>query len=333
MRRSTRRLLLATAGGLALAGCLDDLSDTTADDDRSNDSDAGDPDDSEDPEDDRSLPSVGTFPDDCPEYDSVDLIVAYDEVDPEETAIYLEPSAETIAEGDSVTFELRNESDRRFSHNQYQWLLHKRMGGDWYYVAPSEWPEPLHELPPGESYSWDLSVDNEDIEGGRSVSDPQEEGRDPIRGLGGGEYAFGTRGWFEDDSHEDAIGFCARLTLEADALKLTPTDEIDDTWWEDDVLVARSTRGDPDSDSSRLGAYELERTDDEADAEPTITETVLRNDRRRDAIALAREYDADRVRLEEYDSTTPIFGSREDGTYEYEGRTYEISTRELEDGD
>ncbi|AXR82437.1 hypothetical protein [Natrarchaeobaculum sulfurireducens] len=343
MRRPTRRLLLATTGGLAVAGCLDDPSDATDASDQSADEDGIDPNESDDtdepgdasdePDDDRSLPPAGTFPDECPDYDNVDLIVAYDGIDHEETAIYLEPSTGTIAEGDSITFELQNESDRRFSHNQYQWLLHKRMGGDWYYIAPSEWPEPLHELPPGESYSWDLSVDNEDIEGGRSVSDPQEKGRDPIRGLGGGEYAFGTRGWFEDESNEEAIGFCARFSLEANALELTPTDEVDDTEWEDDVLVARSARGDPDSDSSRLGAYELERTDDDVDAESMITETVLRNDRLRDVIALARKYDADQVRLEEYDATTPIFGSREDGAYEYDGQTYEISTRELEESE
>ena len=308
MRRPTRRALFAAIGGLTLGGCLS--------------GGLG-----------RSLPPEGTFPDDCPEYDRVTRVVAYDEIDPRETSIYLEPSTDSIGEGDEATFTLSNQSGRAFAYNPYGWFLHKRVGGEWYYLEPRETPLPLEYLDNGETNEWDLRVDNDPVQAGSAIAGPGHGGRDPAVGLGGGEYAFGTRGWFEDESNEEAIGFCARFSLEADALELTPTDEIDDTEWKDDVLVARSTRGDPDSDASRLGAYELERTDDDVDAESMITETVLRNDRLRDVIALAREHDADRVRLEEYDATTPIFGSREDGAYEYDGETCEISTRELENGD
>ncbi|AXR77584.1 cupredoxin domain-containing protein [Natrarchaeobaculum sulfurireducens] len=308
MRRPTRRALFAAIGGLTLGGCLS--------------GGLG-----------RSLPPEGTVPDDCPEYDRVTRIVSYDEIDPRETSIYLEPSIDSIREGDEATFTLTNQSGRPFAYNPYGWFLHKRVDGEWYYLEPRETPLPLEYLEDGDTYEWDLRVDNDPVRAGSAIGGPDHGGRDPAVGLGGGEYAFGTRGWFDDDSHEEAIGFCARFSLEANALELTPTDEVDDTEWEDDVLVARSTRGDPDIDSSRLGAYELERTDDDVDAESMITETVLRNDRLRDVIALAREHDADQVRLEEYDATTPIFGSREDGAYEYDGQTYEISTRELEESE
>ena len=37
-------------------------------------------------------------------------------------------------------------------------------------------------------------------------------------------------------------------------------------------------------------------------------------------VALAYEYDVDAVRLEEYRASVPVFGSREDGVYEYQDR-------------
>lgn len=318
MVRPSRRSLLALAGSTivagttAVAGCLSRVEDATLGR-------------FEDPT--ESLPPAGENAGSYPNY-GVDWFVASREIDPDEVPIYLEPSTDSIGENERITFSLRNESSSEFSHNQYNWRLHKRVDGEWYFVTPREVIQPLHRLPPRGSHEWSLSVDNDGVEDGTAIEGAQTYAdRDPIYGLGGGEYAFGTDGWFEDS--DERVGFCARFELEADELELTPTDEVNKTERHDGVLVARSTRGDPESDHSRLGAYELERVDEDG-AEPLITETVLRNDQLRDAVALARKYDADRVRLEEYDSTYPIFGSREDGHYEYDGETYEISTRELE---
>jgi hypothetical protein len=61
-----------------------------------------------------------------------------------------------------------------------------------------------------------------------------------------------------------------------------------------------------------------------------ITEQLLRNGQRRDAVALAETHDADRVRLEEYNSVVPIFGSQSDGVFAYQGTYYEVSTEDLE---
>ncbi|ARS90779.1 hypothetical protein [Natrarchaeobaculum aegyptiacum] len=322
MVRPSRRSLLALAGSTvvtattAVAGCLSRVEDATRGQ-------------FENPTD--SLPSAGENAGSCPDYD-VDWLVAYREIDPDEVPIYLEPSTDSIGETERITFSLRNESSSEFSHNQSNWRLHKRVDGEWYFLAPHDVILPLHSLLPRESHEWHLSVDNDGVEGGTAIERSQTYAdRDPISGLGGGEYAFGTDGWFDDS--DERVGFCARFELEADELELTPTGEVTKTKWDDGVLVARSTRGDPESDHSRLGAYELERVDDDVEGTPMITETVLRNDQLRDVIALAREHDADRVRLEEYDGTYPIFGSREDGHYEYDGETYEISTRELEEGE
>ncbi|MXV60720.1 hypothetical protein GS429_01265 [Natronorubrum sp. JWXQ-INN-674] len=324
MVQLTRRSLLTlvgttvAAGSTAIAGCLGRFDDPTD-----------------------SLPAADDHSNDCPDSD-VDRLVAYREIDPDDIDIYLEPSTDSIDEGERIAFTLRNESFSEFSYNQYNWVLHKRVDGEWYFIAPREIPQPLHTLRPRRSYEWELSVDNAGIEDGTAIGGTgPSTARDPIPGLGGGEYAFGTDGWF--DGPDEKIGFCARFELEADELELTPTDDVAETAWEDEVLVARSSRGDPDGDYSRLGAYELERIVDERGAgekregeesvEPLLTETVLRNDQLRDVLALAREYDADRVRLEEHDASYPIFGSREDGRYEYDGVTYEITTSELEPKD
>lgn len=338
MPRPTRRALLISVPGFAVAGCVDDTSsgDPSDGSNPTDDPDQGQPDEDRSGGDatgdlDGSLPPEGTFPGDCPEYDDVALVVAFDGIDPAETAIYLEPSADAVAEGDRISFELRNESGRTFSHNPYRWLLHKRVDGRWHYVAPGEWPEPLARLASGERHGWDLSVNNEGIEDGEAIA-RSGDGPDPIRGLGGGEYAFGTRGWFEGARDEGVIGFCARFDLEADALALAPTDAIVGIDWDGDTLVATSERGDPDHESTRLGAYELLRTDD-VEGETLITESLLRDDQLRDAIALAREYDADRVRLEEYNGIHPIFGIQSERHYEYDGETYAISATELERDD
>ncbi|MFA9426893.1 hypothetical protein [Natronorubrum sp. A-ect3] len=327
MSRPSRRSLLGlvgstVAGCAAVAGCLGRVEHSTLGR-------------FEDPTD--SLPPAGENAAGCPDYD-VDWLVAYREIDPDEVPITLEPSAESIGEGERMTVTLRNESHSEFSHNQYNWRLHKRVDEDWYFIAPREIPLPLHTLKPRRRYEWELTVDNDGVEDGTAIGGPGSYGdRDPIQGLGGGTYAFGTEGWF--DSADEKIGFCARFKLETDALELTPTRAVDETEWKDGILVARSMRGDPENEHSRLGAYELERIvantksdDDRANdetAEPLITETVLRNDQLRDVVALACEYDADRVRLEEYDAGYPIFGSHEDGVYEYDGEVYEITTREI----
>ncbi|MCW8172958.1 hypothetical protein D8S78_15790 [Natrialba swarupiae] len=119
----------------------------------------------------------------------------------------LEPSAETVEEGDRVTFELHNRSAHRFSHNPYRWIVHKLVDGGWFYVGPREFPEPESRLDPDESRSWELRIENDAVDNGRSIGKPGTIERDPLVGLGGGEYAFGTRGGFVGDTYDGSIGF------------------------------------------------------------------------------------------------------------------------------
>ncbi|TYT62824.1 hypothetical protein [Natrialba swarupiae] len=334
MRRPPRRAFLTATGGIVLAGCFDADGGSPTDDSRPGSGGAIDDTDVPEPEndeygsgdaDDRSLPPAGTAPDGYPDY-GVDRLVAFDEIDPDETAIFLEPSAETVEEGDRVTFELHNRSAHRFSHNPYRWIVHKLVDGGWFYVGPREFPEPESRLDPDESRSWELRIENDAVDNGRSIGKPGTIERDPLVGLGGGEYAFGTRGGFVGDTYDGSIGFSARFELEADDLELTATDELTDVEWEGDTLVANPDRA---RDEGAPIAFELVRTDDDVVGEPVITETLLRDDRLRDAVALSREYDAGRVRLEESDASSYVW--YEDGHYEYEGETYAVSTRDLEE--
>lgn len=55
---------------------------------------------------------------------------------------------------------------------------------------------------------------------------------------------------------------------------------------------------------------------------------MLRHDQLRDALALAREHDADTVRLEEYTPSVPPFGRMADSV-EFEGEVFAVTTEEL----
>lgn len=326
METNRRQVLATLAGGAALAGCV---SGDTGDDDGNSDGNGSgnDPEPTDDPPE-STLPEE-PFPEECPVYDGVDRVICYDAVDAADVPAILEPSTRAVEEGDSIAFTLSNQADAMLQTNFYNWLVSKRVDGEWYRVEPREWPEPLMAIEAGGSHEWSITADNAGIEDGASVSGTSGETGGTIEGLGGGHYAFRARGWFEGDTYEDAMAFAATFEIDADPVSLTTTDAIESTTWDGETLVAESSRGDPDSDT--LGAYQLERLDDyDGDAQSLITEQLLRNDQRRDTVALAAQYDADRVRLEEYDGTVPIFGSRSDGVFEYQGTYYEVSTEEVD---
>ncbi|SDR14669.1 hypothetical protein [Natronobacterium texcoconense] len=286
-----------------------------------------------------SVSSGGEDLPDCPAYgDRVDRVVCYGSGDDDH--VFLEPSERKAAIGDdSIEFTLRNESDRRLATNFYNWRVDKRVDGDWYRVAPLGYNQPLMYVDPGESHTWTFTPTDEAIDGedGRPRGSGGTEDLE-VPALGSGDYAFRARGWFEDERDEEILAFAATFELEGEPLEVTPSDVIESIDEKDGTLVARSSRGDPDGEHHRLGAYELEVLEsapDDREDEPRslIAEQLLRQPRLRDVLALAREHDVSSVRLEEYDASYPIFGSRSDGVYEYQGTYYEVTTRELESED
>ncbi|SEH12967.1 hypothetical protein SAMN04487967_1060 [Natronorubrum sediminis] len=334
MSAPTRRRLLAAASIGALAGCIEGMEPSGG---SSDDPESDDPGSDGAPT--TSSPPGDTKPDSCPTYgDNVDRVVCYDDVDDAETV--LEPDDRCVDDGDSIAFTLENGSDERLQTNFYNWRIDKYVDDEWYRVAPMGHNDPLMSIEPGESHTWTVTVDQSgDDDGELPVGSGGTEAL-TLPAVGAGTYAFRARGWFDGDSHEESLAFATTFDLAGDRLELTPSDAISDTKWEDDALVAHSTRGDPDDDNHRLGAFDLERvsesevgTGDGGDEGPesVITEQLFRQPRLRDVIALSIENDADEVRLEEYDATHPIFGAQSDGLYEFQGEYYRISTRELEE--
>jgi Tfp pilus assembly protein PilX len=251
----------------------------------------------------------------------------------EDFELVLEPGSDTVERGDTIAFELANRSERRFATNFYNWRLDKRVDGEWFHVAPQEYPEPLTALAPDEMHTWRLTAAESAVAEGESVDRSGETGTEDlsVEALGGGTYAFRTRGWFADDRDDGTYAFGATFDLDAPALSITRTDAITETRWEDETLLAESDRGDPEA--GQLGAYELRRVGDAPDEEVIrlIAEQVLRNDQLRDAVALAVEYDADTARIEEYTGITPVFGADSDGYYEVGGTVYEVTTEAIDE--
>ncbi|MXR50156.1 hypothetical protein GRX03_00840 [Halovenus sp. WSH3] len=314
MARTRRDLLAALAGGgVVLAGCVGDGSSTDSGDETdttSPDSAAGAP---------ASLPE-DSYPGDCPAYETA-RVICYDPVAGsddtpavENVPAVLEPSTRSLSGGESIEFVLSNQSDVPLSTNFYNWRLDKRVDGEWYHVAPLAVNQPLMSIPPGERHTWSVTIDNSAVEGGETL--PRASGTDDLTlaGIGGGRYAFRARGWFGDD-HETDIAFAATFAYEADPVELTTTPRIDRTEFDGDTLVAEA------GDANRT--YLLESAP--SGGERRITEQLLRSPPHRDAVALARRHDADRVRLDGYDTPAPLRDGL--GRFRYDGDHYELTTQ------
>ncbi|MFY4814567.1 hypothetical protein ACOJIV_17995 [Haloarcula sp. AONF1] len=277
--------------------------------------------------------SVPEFPGDtasdaCPPFDDAAQVVCYEAVDPEAMPLVLVPETQTAQPGQPTDFTLRNRSRQRFEANFYNWQLYKQVDRDWYYIMPRAVPQPLTPLAAGEAHTWKLTVTTGSVSDGAAIDRVQGTESLSVDGLGGGRYAFATDGWFEAGTYEEPIALAASFDLQADPLQLTPTAAIAETEWDGETLVARSTRGEADNDNDEHDAYILERTDDsEPHAEQVIIEQVVRDDQLRDAIALSQEYDADRVRIEEFTSSIPPFGLDDSPIYEFQGERYQLTTR------
>lgn len=262
--------------------------------------------------------------------DRVERMIGYDEIEPDEADIYLEPSTRTIEPGESIAFSLENGGEETLKLNFYNWRIHTWADDEWRRVAPQGVNDPLMQLAPGERHTWTVTIDNDGIEEGAAV--PPAGGTDEVdvSALGAGHYVFGTSGWWEGESHEEQIAFVARFELDAEPLQLTPTNAIQETEWDGDTLVATSDRH--GANDRRLGAYDLSHVD-EPTAEPRrmLTEHVLRHDQLRDTLALALEHDARRVRLEEYNGWFPIFGVHDVVSYEFRGEFFDVTAHELDD--
>lgn len=326
MRRPSRRTVLSTlyAGTvIPFAGCTTEL-------DESNDMNETDT----TAEDDETEPPSTNFPREttseaCPPFDDANRVVCYEAVDPEESPLVLVPETQSVQPNQPTKFTLRNQSEQRFNTSLYHWRLYKRVDGNWHYIVPESWRLPITALRAGEDHAWTVTVPADRVSDGNPIERVRGTESLTIAGLGGGHYAFGVDGWFTSDSSDERTALAAGFEVNADPLELTVTEYIEETEWDGETVVARSTRGDPIDDDDQPDTFILERIDSsDPDTNRVIAEQVVRNGQLRDTITLSRKFDADRVRLEEFSDSIPPFGIRDDRTYEYQGTRYRVTTRE-----
>jgi len=258
-----------------------------------------------------------------PDYgDDVDRLVGY-EAAAEDPPILLTPSAtEASLPSAELSMTLRNRAERAFKTNFYGWVLHKRVDGDWYRVAPRYWPQPLMTLEPGGEHTWRLRLRSESPPTGASSAGGTEDLT--LVGLGGGTYAFAVDGWFADTDYEHKTVGAARFDLQGDPLALEATPAVTDVSRDGGVVTVRAENP-SGADDGRRGTFVLTRTDDAPNVRRLITEQVVRRWPLRDALAQAAD-GVTEVRVEARTSTYPAFGVQDDApAIRYDGRTWAVS--------
>ena len=129
------------------------------------------------------------------------------------TAVYLQPSAETVEAPASIEYELRNRSHERLSGNPYDWTLYKLVDGGWFRIEPWFVNQPLARIPPGDSDESERSLFH-----GEPIA--CEDGRD-VGHLGGGRYAY--RVGFSRGAETHA----ALVDLDAPAVEPDPDENVE----------------------------------------------------------------------------------------------------------
>lgn len=275
---------------------------------------------------------------DCPPTPG-DRVVCMPETDPGSAAVTL--TADSRSESLPATFEftLRNGSVRTLSTNHYAWSLWKRVDDEWHHVVPEMAPAPLTPLAPGTSHEWQLTAEHE-LPGnpGRDYTGWSSAGT--VSGLGGGEYAFTTDGWFGERT-EGRVGFAVLLDIDAPELTLEPTAQVTDSARDGDTVAVR---GEGHGAEERRAEFVLRRVDDidegtssgsrtssdDADNPRTaIPEQAAHDNRLRNTLSYFED-GIERVRyVEENHGTHPAFGVDDPYTIRYGGELYEVSASEL----
>jgi hypothetical protein len=187
---------------------------------------------------------------------------------------------------ETFTVSLGNAGEDSFLTNPYDWRLHRHEDGVWHHVGPTAVPEPVVRLAPGDRHEWTVTVDN------TGLDDPDLElgGRDEllIPGLGGGHYAFGTDGWFEEEAGgpESPVLAVGRFAVEGPALDVTPSGAVESTERDGDSVTvtidAEYGRHDRRSDPATLVVERLGRG---TEAPTVVAERLIRTWPERDAFA------------------------------------------------
>lgn len=165
------------------------------------------------------------------------------------TAVYLEPSAESVEAPACIEYGLHNHSHDVVSGNPYRWGLHKLVDGEWFRIAPWGYNVPAMRIPPGDSDVSELSLFHGDpiaCENGRGVGH-----------LGGGRYGYSVG--FSRDSETHA----ALIDLAAPGVDPEPDDDLEVERDGSEVVV--TTPAWHDEEHPPRAEIAFERTDREPD--------------------------------------------------------------------
>lgn len=319
---SRRQILSVLSAGIGIifAGCTSDTEPATDDTEDKSPADETGP-----------IPEfpADTASDACPPFDEADQVVCYDAVDPESIPLALIPETQSVQPDQPTDFTLRNRSDQQFNTNVHHWQLYKQVDGEWYYIMPQSWIEPMTPLEAGEEHTWTATIETGRVSDGDRIEEVVFNEPLTTAGLGGGHYAFGIDGWFTNGSTEESIALATGFELETDPLKLAPTSDISVIKRDGDTLIARSTSDEEENGSSHSDEFILERIENpDTTPKQVIVEQVVRDQQLRNAMALSQEHDAARVRIEAFSRYSPSLRIDDIQSFVFQGSYYRVEINE-----
>lgn len=270
----------------------------------------------------------------------IERVVDYDQVDHEDTPTFVERSTETTTADGAIELSLINRRAEDLLTGPFAWELFKWTNGRWHpIVGLTDVLLPGATATRDDPVTWVMHIvaSRDHLSAGEMALTAPDEGDAlawTLDGLGGGRYAFGARGRYEETMDDARLVFHTELTIDADPIELTPTNQVESVEQDGDLVIVDADRG---IDGPRC-AYTIERVPEtEADAPtPLIDERLVQDPNsllyyraRRDAFAHYKEYDPDVVRvIERNDRNTP-FRIDEARYYAYEGSYFRESAERL----
>jgi hypothetical protein len=325
-----RRRALLALGALGLAGCVDGPAGSDSPTDSPPDSPTQSPTEPPTQTPAGTPPDIGVQPaeSDCPAASDAVRVVCEPEADPDSVPLALTADTRSATLPATLTFTLTNESDATFSTNFYDWSLWKRVDGEWFHIVPDAIQQPLMHLEPSDSHEWDFTAEHEQPLGpNRRYYSWERSGT--VGGLGGGEYAFTTDGWFREGSYDATTTFGVLLSFDAPALVLEPTARVTGHSRDGDTVTVRGEGS--DSENTRRAELALTRVAEGEGTDPrvVIPEQAVYDYRLRNTLPYF-ESGVETVRYVADDATLPAFGVHEPYTIRYEREPFRVSASVLE---
>ena len=250
-------------------------------------------------------------------------MVCTPETDPDSVPIALSgrPASGTVSLPESLRFELANDTEGTFQTNPYDWRLWKRVDSEWSVVAPDVILDPLLLMPPGDSHGWTLTLEHSLPASPDSGYYGAWDASGTVEGIGGGEYAFTTGGWFDTAEGTQNLGLGVRFTVDAPQTTLEPSDAVTGVSRDGDTVTVRGESIPSDGPPVRTTEYVLVRDESDAESRRILPEVAARDRILRNTLS----YVEDGVREVRYLERNRGFDTRFGLTprFTYEGERFE----------